>query len=292
MYSSGQFARIFRVSKKLIRHYHEIGLLIPSDIDPLNGYQYYNQDALERMEKIIYLRSLRIPLSDIKYLLDNPEANWLDKIHQNLILIRKELGVIERVEKEFEMLKQKLLTGRDVFEIMKKETGFEFKVFYLDTPIYIVGCSTGSVEYGSRMPKIEGLITDYFGNDIPSTINHRIIPTMRFGIVEETGSNPHEIQYIMGDQVQQMEDIENLPGSLINHIIPAGNYACVTFSGPNNKSVTGAILEEAYGKMFGWVGDSEEWAFGKHVSYEIYDDQRFDVPSWPEMDLWVPVNKK
>ena len=79
MYTSGQFSGMFRVSKKLLRHYHDIELLIPSEVDSSNGYFYYDQCALEKMKQIIYLRLLRMPLSDIKYLLGNSGDIWVTK---------------------------------------------------------------------------------------------------------------------------------------------------------------------------------------------------------------------
>ena len=49
MYTSGQFAGMFRVSKKLLRHYNDIGLLTPSEVNETNGYYYYDQISCEKM---------------------------------------------------------------------------------------------------------------------------------------------------------------------------------------------------------------------------------------------------
>ena len=37
----GEFSRMSHLSVKALRHYHEIGLLEPADVDPVNGYRRY-----------------------------------------------------------------------------------------------------------------------------------------------------------------------------------------------------------------------------------------------------------
>ena len=73
MYTSGQFAAMFRVSKKLLRHYNEIGLLTPSEIDQANGYSYYGEIERELMKQIMYLRALQMPLHEIIKLINLPK---------------------------------------------------------------------------------------------------------------------------------------------------------------------------------------------------------------------------
>jgi DNA-binding transcriptional MerR regulator len=37
----GDFSRIAHLSIKTLRHYHEVGLLEPAEIDPSSGYRRY-----------------------------------------------------------------------------------------------------------------------------------------------------------------------------------------------------------------------------------------------------------
>jgi DNA-binding transcriptional MerR regulator len=41
MISIGDFARLGRVSVRMLRHYDTIGLLRPEHVDPDSGYRYY-----------------------------------------------------------------------------------------------------------------------------------------------------------------------------------------------------------------------------------------------------------
>ena len=51
MLSIGEFSNICRVSTKTLRYYAEIGLLLPSEVNPENGYPYYAIEQLETYAK-------------------------------------------------------------------------------------------------------------------------------------------------------------------------------------------------------------------------------------------------
>ena len=48
MLTIGEFSNICRVSTKTLRYYAEIGLILPDEINPENGYRYYSIEQLEK----------------------------------------------------------------------------------------------------------------------------------------------------------------------------------------------------------------------------------------------------
>ena len=52
--------KICKVSTKTLRYYAEIGLILPGEINPENGYRYYSIAQLETMLLIIRLKSYKI----------------------------------------------------------------------------------------------------------------------------------------------------------------------------------------------------------------------------------------
>ena len=42
----GDFSRAAHLSVKTLRHYHEVGLLEPTEVDPNSGYRYYTEDQI------------------------------------------------------------------------------------------------------------------------------------------------------------------------------------------------------------------------------------------------------
>lgn len=44
--SIGDFSRMTHLSVKALRHYHDVGLLEPAEIDRWSGYRYYRPDQV------------------------------------------------------------------------------------------------------------------------------------------------------------------------------------------------------------------------------------------------------
>ncbi len=69
MYTIGKFSMITRLSVKTLRHYHEIGLLVPDHVDDESGYRYYKEGAVERARVIVQLREMEFPLKEVQAIL-------------------------------------------------------------------------------------------------------------------------------------------------------------------------------------------------------------------------------
>lgn len=68
MYSTRAFAALTGVTVKALRHYERIGLLAPKRTGA--GYRRYSLGDLRRLERILALKSLGLPLKKIKTLLE------------------------------------------------------------------------------------------------------------------------------------------------------------------------------------------------------------------------------
>jgi DNA-binding transcriptional MerR regulator len=64
-------AKLSGVSVRTLHHYDEIGLLKPDSVGA-NGYRYYGQDELLRLQQILFHRELGFPLEEIRQVLDAP----------------------------------------------------------------------------------------------------------------------------------------------------------------------------------------------------------------------------
>jgi DNA-binding transcriptional MerR regulator len=67
--SIGEFAAATHLSVKTLRHYHEVGLLEPSEVDPSSGYRYYSYDQIPAAQVIRRLRNLEMPVAEVKAVL-------------------------------------------------------------------------------------------------------------------------------------------------------------------------------------------------------------------------------
>ncbi len=71
MYGIGTVARLAQVSVRTLRHYDDLGLLKPAEVDPGTGYRRYTPDQVLRLHRILALRDLGVPLAEIGRLIDD-----------------------------------------------------------------------------------------------------------------------------------------------------------------------------------------------------------------------------
>ena len=70
MLKIGEFAWLSQVTVETLRHYDRIGLLKPVHLDQFTEYRYYSLDQLPRLNRILALKDLGLPLKEIARMLD------------------------------------------------------------------------------------------------------------------------------------------------------------------------------------------------------------------------------
>lgn len=75
------------VSVRTLHHYDAIGLLKPTRITQA-GYRLYDQDALRRLQTILFFRELEFPLKEIVRILDSPDFDPMTALDQQLELLQ------------------------------------------------------------------------------------------------------------------------------------------------------------------------------------------------------------
>ncbi|MFV0407505.1 MAG: MerR family transcriptional regulator [Propioniciclava sp.] len=85
----GRFSKMTRLSVKALRLYADIGLLEPAEVDPSSGYRYYDLTQAGRAEAIRTLRSVEMPLDEIRIVLNADEPA---QVHDLLLAHRERLA--------------------------------------------------------------------------------------------------------------------------------------------------------------------------------------------------------
>ena len=93
-WSIQQIAKLAGTTSRTLRHYDDIGLLAPSRIGH-NGYRYYDQAALVRLQRILLLRELGLGLPQIAEVLGR-EASEAHALESHLAWLRQEQGRLAR----------------------------------------------------------------------------------------------------------------------------------------------------------------------------------------------------
>jgi DNA-binding transcriptional MerR regulator len=73
MLTIGEFSRMTHLSVKALHHYHDVGVLEPTTIDPNSGYRIYGADQVAAAQVIRRLRDLGMPLDSIRAVLLAPD---------------------------------------------------------------------------------------------------------------------------------------------------------------------------------------------------------------------------
>ena len=87
-----EFAEQIGVSVRTLHYYDEIGLLKPSEVDAQNGYRFYDERSLERMQEILFYRELDFSLKTIAQILSSPDYDKQQALtrQRKLLLAKKE----------------------------------------------------------------------------------------------------------------------------------------------------------------------------------------------------------
>ena len=68
----GDFSQLAQVSTRTLRHYDQLGLLKPIQIDQFSDYRLYSLDQLPRLNRILALKDLGLSLEQISEVIDTP----------------------------------------------------------------------------------------------------------------------------------------------------------------------------------------------------------------------------
>ena len=122
MLSIGEFSNICQVSTKTLRYYAEIGLILPDEINPENGYRYYSIEQLKRMLFINRLKSYNFSLEEIRAILDAKKPQD-EKLYVELIRKKRELKkMVQELRDTQDRLNKDILTleqGRSIMSYME-----------------------------------------------------------------------------------------------------------------------------------------------------------------------------
>ncbi len=71
MLKIGEFSKLSRISIRMLRHYNELGLLIPDETDVFSGYRYYSERQLVDAMRIVSLRDMGFGIAEIGDIVKN-----------------------------------------------------------------------------------------------------------------------------------------------------------------------------------------------------------------------------
>jgi DNA-binding transcriptional MerR regulator len=98
MYTIGQLAKKYSLSRSSLIYYDSIGILTPSGRSESN-YRLYSDSDLEKLDRVLLFRSAGLPLGSIALLLEKEGSELDSTLEQRLSSINGEIQVLRNQQK-------------------------------------------------------------------------------------------------------------------------------------------------------------------------------------------------
>lgn len=86
-----EISELTGISVRTLHYYDEIGLFSPTEKSEA-GYRLYDDEALEKLQQILFFRELDIPLKEIRAMIENPalDRNQILQMQRKMLVTKKE----------------------------------------------------------------------------------------------------------------------------------------------------------------------------------------------------------
>lgn len=253
--SLGRFAKTGQLSRKALRLYDEMGILMPDYIDPNTGYRYYNPGQLEKARFIRMLRGMEMPLADIRRVLAARTAD-------------EAIDLVSEWSREFEARVSNVSRAADkVLAYLRKEPGkamFEISVkSFPEQQLVSIKKHIHVGPFQAFIPEALDQISAYIRE---SGVQIRGDPIcFYYGPVNENDDGPVEIGFPVQGKIEP-------DGEMRVSVIPAHQAAIGTVS-PEQSQYPEII--EGWDAVVAWVQENKLTLSDEPVCcYEIWHEDR------------------
>lgn len=272
MLKIGDFSKLSRISIRMLRHYDEIGLLMPENIDRFTSYRYYSEAQLPIANRITALKDMGFSLLTISEIL----KSYTDTDSLKLYLKLKQSEIKDQVEK----------TSR--------------QLLLLETTINRLGKDGNAMNYNVTLKVLPERYVASVRRVIPSFDQESILWNILMAETSTLNLQPAEPCYslaIFHDQEYKEKDVDveiqgTVKGNYLNtenvvfKTVPPVQIASATYKGSYEQ------INEVNEAVANWVRDNNYEFDG--VSFCIYHVSPAQTQNPDELvtEVCYPVKKK
>lgn len=248
MLKIGEFSILSQISIHMLRHYDDIGLLIPEHVDDFTGYRYYSERQLPIANKIQALKSMGLGLAVIKEILAKYTSN--DQLKGYLELhAAAQREKIMNVQRQLNLIETTIANLGNVSEIPL------YSVALKKFPSHNVISLRGGIE----TPGNEAVLWKKLAQEKASQKIQYTNPALNIAVFHDEEFRTYdldvEIQQVV---IGQYHDTEAMRFKTIEEM----TAATLTFKGRYS------LLPEANAGIIRWIADNNYKLDGKH--FNIY----------------------
>lgn len=322
MMTISKVSQAFNISTRTLRYYEQIGLLMSQRIEDY-AYRVYDEESIKRVQQIIILRKLRIPLKQIAVIFKNDEhIRAIEIFQQNISELDDEittLTTIRQVLKRFVTqlnesmqtnIRPDLLQDMDALKVIeplslskinfKEERIMEKQSKIVENLknvriVLLPACTVASYHFKGENPEeTVGAQMDKF---VRESRLYELKPDARLFGFNHPNPSANSPQYGYEDWVTIPEDME-VPAPLVKKHFVGGLYAAHTIKFGDfhewnllhkwvidNEKYTSNYSEQGEEIMGGCLEEHLNWVYASHMG-------------WPEnfidgqLDLLLPIRFK
>jgi effector-binding domain-containing protein len=232
MLKIGDFSKLSRVTVQALRHYDEMGLLKPAQVDTFTGYRYYSVNQLPRLYRILALKDLGLSLEQIAQVLKDDLS--AEQLRGMLKLKRAE--ITQRLEDEQERLARVEARLKQI-EMENTMSNYEVVIKKVE-PQWMASIRAVIPSYGDIGP----LYGELFGHLGPLGLSG-----LPMAVWHDEGYKEHDVDAEAGIYLAQSAPES---GRVKVYQQPAHTVASVVHNGSYN------TLHEAYNAISNWFETS------------------------------------
>lgn len=117
----GEFSRMMQVTVKTLRHYEQLGLLMPDEVDEWTGYRYYRLEQMQKLNAIRRLKGMGFSLDEIRELYEG------DSHSPTLTQLMEKVEACERQLQQLLLQREQLLSVVNSHQHVMKMEKFEIQ---------------------------------------------------------------------------------------------------------------------------------------------------------------------
>lgn len=247
LYGIGKVEELCNLSKKAIRYYDKVGILLPDKISDHSGYRYYSKKTLLAVPLIKYYKQSGFKLEEMKSLLDGRDYSICEKS------FRKKIDELKNQEEE---LRLKLNSINDWYKlILEAESIIENQATEVSIK-YIEEKTLVYLEQNFQYNYMESIVNIEFTNYIESINNLIVGPVIiAFDSFDEQIKKKSKKVKVMQDTIYKIQEGKEIK------FAGAMMASCYHIGSHNN-------INETYKKIKLWAEENNYNCLGK--CYERY----------------------
>ncbi|HEX8174388.1 MAG TPA: MerR family transcriptional regulator [Pyrinomonadaceae bacterium] len=203
LYQASEFARLTGMTVRALHHYDRLGLLKPSGRTAA-GYRLYGERDFVRLQQVVTLKFMGLPLKQIKSMLDRDAPDLLTTLRLQREILGERRRQIETAIEAIEKAERQIASGQGadwealakIIEVIEMQNSWDWvKKYYTEEQLAELAArgtpevlERGQREWAALLKEVEQAISE--GVD-PSSERAQALAARWNGLIEDfTGGNP------------------------------------------------------------------------------------------------------